>query len=36
MPIYPTDSEETLHERIKIAERALIVETVSALLADKH
>ncbi len=35
-PIYPTDSEETLHERIKIAERALIVETVSALLADKH
>ena len=36
MPIYPTDSEETLHARIKIAERALIVETVSALLADKH
>ncbi|MBU6242512.1 MAG: phosphoribosylglycinamide formyltransferase [Acidobacteria bacterium] len=36
MPIYPTDSEETLHERIKIAERALIVETVSALLADKY
>ena len=36
MPIDPTDSEETLHARIKIAERALIVETVSALLADKH
>ena len=28
VPIIPGDSEEVLHERIKIAERALIVETL--------
>jgi len=27
--VMPTDTEESLHERIKIAERALITETLS-------
>jgi len=29
VPVAPTDDESTLHERIKIAERALIVETLA-------
>jgi phosphoribosylglycinamide formyltransferase-1 len=30
--IYPDDTEESLHERIKIVERGLIVATIAALL----
>jgi phosphoribosylglycinamide formyltransferase-1 len=31
--ILPTDTEETLHERIKIIERGLIVATIPQVLA---
>ncbi|MGL4832752.1 MAG: phosphoribosylglycinamide formyltransferase [Propionibacteriaceae bacterium] len=34
VPVEPGDTEETLHERIKIVERELLVETVNSL-ADK-
>jgi phosphoribosylglycinamide formyltransferase 1 len=30
--VLPTDDEETLHERIKIVERGLIVATIASLL----
>jgi phosphoribosylglycinamide formyltransferase-1 len=30
--IYPGDTEESLHERIKIVERGLIVATITSLL----
>ncbi len=37
MPIRSGDTEEQLHERIKIAERALIVETIATLSReDRH
>jgi phosphoribosylglycinamide formyltransferase-1 len=32
--ILPTDTEETLHERIKIIERGLIVATIPQILAE--
>jgi len=32
VPIHPGDSEDTLHERIKIVERSLIVATITSLL----
>ena len=32
VPIFTGDTEETLHERIKIAERALVVSTIKSLL----
>jgi phosphoribosylglycinamide formyltransferase-1 len=35
VPILPGDTEETLHERIKVAERRLVVEVV-ARLARRH
>lgn len=31
--VEPGDTEETLHERIKVAERALLVDTINALAA---
>lgn len=31
--VEPDDTEETLHERIKVAERALLVETINTLAA---
>jgi phosphoribosylglycinamide formyltransferase 1 len=31
VPVLAGDSEDTLHERIKVAERALLVETVGQL-----
>jgi phosphoribosylglycinamide formyltransferase-1 len=31
--IEPADSEETLHERIKVVERRLLVQTLAALAA---
>ncbi len=34
IPILDTDDEETLHERIKIAERILVVETLAKLLTS--
>ncbi|NQW06618.1 MAG: phosphoribosylglycinamide formyltransferase [SAR202 cluster bacterium] len=32
VPIYPADDESSLHERIKIVERSLIVETLTDLI----
>ena len=32
--VQPQDDEETLHERIKIVERELIVETLQSFVAD--
>jgi phosphoribosylglycinamide formyltransferase-1 len=31
--VHPTDTEETLHERIKVAERRLLVDTINTLAA---
>lgn len=33
--VEPGDTEESLHERIKVAERALLVDTVNALAASR-
>ena len=33
VPVHPTDTEETLHERIKVAERRLLVDTINTLAA---
>lgn len=33
--VEPDDTEETLHERIKVAERTLLVDTVNAFARDK-
>lgn len=33
--VEPDDTEETLHERIKVAERRLLVDTVNALAASR-
>lgn len=35
VPVLPGDTVESLHERIKVAERALLVDTVNEL-ADEH
>jgi phosphoribosylglycinamide formyltransferase-1 len=32
--IHPGDTEESLHERIKIVERGLIVATIASLLTN--
>jgi len=34
VPVLPHDDEETLHERIKIVERELIVETIKKVLTE--
>jgi phosphoribosylglycinamide formyltransferase 1 len=34
VPVYDEDDEESLHERIKIAERALVVDTVRRMIRD--
>ena len=34
LEILPTDTEETLHERIKIIERGLSVATIPQILAE--
>lgn len=34
VPVHDDDDEETLHERIKVAERALLVATVGAMARD--
>lgn len=34
VPVLPEDTEETLHERIKVEERKLLVQTISELTAD--
>lgn len=36
VPVQPGDTEETLHERIKIVERELLVETVNSLAQKEH
>jgi phosphoribosylglycinamide formyltransferase-1 len=33
--VMPADDEETLHERIKVVERELLVETVLGIAEDK-
>ncbi len=35
VPVLPGDDESTLHERIKIVERRLYIETISAIVADR-
>jgi formyltetrahydrofolate-dependent phosphoribosylglycinamide formyltransferase len=34
VPVLPGDDEESLHERIKVAERALVVRTVGCMVRD--
>ena len=34
--VEPGDTEDTLHERIKVAERRLLVDTVNALAAARN
>ena len=34
VPVHDDDDEAALHERIKVAERALLVETVGRLVRD--
>jgi phosphoribosylglycinamide formyltransferase-1 len=34
VPVLPDDDEATLHERIKVAERALLVETVGRIARE--
>lgn len=34
VPVLPEDTEETLHERIKVEERKLLVQTISELAAE--
>jgi phosphoribosylglycinamide formyltransferase 1 len=34
VPVLPDDGEESLHERIKVAERALVVQTVGDMVRD--
>ncbi|HWG60703.1 MAG TPA: phosphoribosylglycinamide formyltransferase [Streptosporangiaceae bacterium] len=34
VPVLADDDEETLHERVKVAERALLVETVGRMVRD--
>jgi phosphoribosylglycinamide formyltransferase-1 len=34
VPVDDDDDEETLHERIKVAERALLVDTVGRMARD--
>lgn len=34
--VAPDDTEATLHERIKVVERALLVHVVSELVKEKH
>ncbi len=36
VPVLPDDSEATLHERIKVAERRLIVEVINELATELH
>ena len=36
MPVLPGDTEETLHERIKVAERAMLVDVVGRLARDRQ
>ena len=35
MPVLDDDTEETLHERIKVQERRLLVQTIASL-AESH
>jgi phosphoribosylglycinamide formyltransferase 1 len=34
VPVLDDDDEETLHERIKVAERSLVVDTIGAMVRD--
>ena len=34
VPVLDDDDEDSLHERIKVAERALVVETVGRMVRD--
>ncbi|SMO45729.1 phosphoribosylglycinamide formyltransferase [Propioniciclava tarda] len=34
--VRPDDTEDTLHERIKVAERALLIDTINALADERH
>ena len=34
VPVHDDDDEESLHERIKVAERALVVETIGRMIRD--
>jgi len=34
VPVLADDDEETLHERIKVAERSLVVNTVGRMVRD--
>jgi phosphoribosylglycinamide formyltransferase-1 len=34
VPVLPGDDEETLHERIKVAERGLVVDTIGRMVRD--
>jgi phosphoribosylglycinamide formyltransferase 1 len=34
VPVLASDDEPTLHERIKVAERALVVDTVGRMVRD--
>ena len=36
MPVLDGDDEATLHERIKVEERALLVDTVGRLVGHGH
>lgn len=36
VPVEPDDTVEVLHERIKVVERRLLIETVATLAADKE
>jgi phosphoribosylglycinamide formyltransferase 1 len=34
VPVRDDDDEEALHERIKVAERALVVDTIGSMVRD--